>query len=60
MYTLKKGQPAIEVADGRFAGRKYRHGELYDEVPEQEKHRFEQVADKTLAPPVAKEGRKKA
>lgn len=58
MYRLKKGQPAIEVADGQFAGRKYRHGVIYDEVPPQEKHRFEQVPD--AAAQAAKEGRKKA
>jgi len=60
MYQLKKGQPAIEVADGQFAGRKYRHGVLYNEVPPQEKHRFEQTHKPAAAEPAAKEGRKKA
>ncbi len=41
-YILKPDQPAIEVTDGAYAGRKYTHGTIYAEVPPEEAHRFEQ------------------
>lgn len=47
-FRLKKGTPAFQVADGPFAGRKFEPGEIYneDQVPDQEKARFEPVKSK--------------
>lgn len=46
-YQLKKNQPGFDVVDGPFAGQKYRHNEVYTEVPPGEKERFE-VAKKAV------------
>ena len=40
MYQLKPGVPAFEVVDGPFAGRKFKAGVLYKEVPPEEAHKF--------------------
>lgn len=40
MYKLKPNVPDFEVVDGPFAGRKYKAGEVYPEVPENEKDKF--------------------
>lgn len=45
MYTLKQNVPDFEVVDGPFAGRKYKAGETYKEVPENEKHKFMEIGD---------------
>jgi hypothetical protein len=47
MYQLKKGVENFEVVDGEFAGRKFFRGDLYkkEEIPPQEKHKFEKMAD---------------
>ena len=51
-YILKKGVEAFEVVDGPLAGRKYKPGIQYTEVPPQEEHRFEPVSS-TKSPPRA-------
>ncbi len=43
MYRLKDTVPEFEVVDGPLAGRIFRHGETYTEIPPQEKTRFEKV-----------------
>jgi len=43
MYKLKEDQESITVVEGPFAGRNYRHGETYAEVPPQEMRRFEEI-----------------
>ncbi len=43
MYRLKKNVPDFTVVDGPFAGRNFRAGEIYAEIPPQEKHKFEAV-----------------
>ncbi len=43
MYELKPNLPDFEVVDGPFAGRKYKAGEAYKEVPEEEKHKFNDI-----------------
>lgn len=40
MYELKPNVADFEVVDGTFAGRKYRAGVLYKEVPPEEVHKF--------------------
>jgi len=41
-YRLKQEFEAFEVvSEGPWEGRKFRHGESYDEVPELEAHKFE-------------------
>lgn len=40
MHKLKPNVPDFEVVDGPFSGRKYKAGEAYNEVPENEKHKF--------------------
>lgn len=67
MFTLKKTEPDFEMVDGPFAGRKFRAGESYAEVPPAEKRRFEAVAAEPISAPTgqdsaegpAKEGGKK-
>lgn len=55
MWTLKKNQPAFEIVDGPAAGRKFRHGEQYAEVPEREQHRFERHSEKKTSQIVVEE-----
>ncbi len=40
MYKLKPNVPDFEIVDGPFAGRKYKAGETYKEVPPGEKNKF--------------------
>lgn len=41
-YRLKKEFEAFEVvSEGPFDGRKFRHGEVYHEVPDLHAHKFE-------------------
>ncbi len=50
-YILRPDQPAIEITDGPFAGRKYTHGVEYAEVPPEEAHRFsESIGNETGEP----------
>lgn len=43
MYRLKKNVAAFEVVDGKYAGKKYKHGKLYAKPPTGESHKFEKV-----------------
>lgn len=43
-YRLKQNVPDFEVVDGKFAGRKFRAGENYSEIPPEEKDKFEAVS----------------
>ena len=42
-YKLKQNVEAFTVVDGPFAKQSYKHGVEYNEVPPQEKRRFEKV-----------------
>ena len=42
-YKLKKGEPNIRCVDGSFAGTSFNRGELYQNIPDEEKNRFEVV-----------------
>jgi hypothetical protein len=42
-FKLKQKYEVFKVVDGPFAGKTYRHGVVYDDVPPQEKHKFDQV-----------------
>jgi len=60
MYQLRRGQPAIEIVDGPMAGRKFRPGVQYAEVPPGEMHRFEALrapaSPGLIGPPVSDPG----
>ena len=56
MWKLKEDQPAFEMVDGPHAGKSYRHGESYAEVPPTEAWRFA----KEEAAHVASKPKKKA
>jgi hypothetical protein len=43
MYKLKKGYEEFSIVEGPFAGKTFRRGESYAEVPPQEMRRFEEV-----------------
>lgn len=45
-YKIKKGFDSFEVVDGIFAGKKYERDKVYDDIPPNEKHKFEEVAAK--------------
>ncbi len=47
-YRLKKSAEAFDVVDGKLAGRKFRHGRVYAEIPENEKHKFEKAVEKEV------------
>lgn len=49
MWTLKPNQPPFEMVDGPLAGRAYRHGQEYAEIPETENHRFEHSGQAIIA-----------
>lgn len=51
-YRLKRNVPGFDVVDGPLAGRQYRHGVVYGEIPPAEAGKFEPVQ---AAPPVTKE-----
>jgi hypothetical protein len=40
-YKLKPNEPDFEVVDGNFAGRHFVAGKVYDDIPENEAHKFE-------------------
>ena len=50
-YRLKSNAPDIEVVDGPFAGKRFVAGVLYEAIPPQEAHRFEEVTPTPAAPP---------
>ena len=47
---LKKGQENIQVVDGLFAGKKFVRGQEYEDIPPEEKRRFEKVPEPQKAP----------
>jgi hypothetical protein len=49
-YKLKPGIENFQVVDGAFAGRKFRKGFLYAEIPPEEARKFEEVADEAQTP----------
>lgn len=50
MYRLKKNVADFVVTDGPLAGRNYRAGGIYTEVPPGEKHKFEAAVNPPLPP----------
>ena len=40
-YKLKPNEADFEVVDGDFAGRKFEAGKIYNDIPENEVHKFE-------------------
>ena len=44
-YKLKPGFEAFDVVDGPLAGRKFKRGVLYSEIPENEASKFEEVQE---------------
>jgi hypothetical protein len=46
MFTLKKNAPEFDMVDGPYKGQKFRHGEVYADVPPGEKGRFEAAKTK--------------
>lgn len=42
-YTLKKGEEAFQVMDGPFAYHTFKHGVVYDRIPEEHKGKFEKT-----------------
>ena len=47
-YKLKIGQESIRVVDGLFAGRVYRPGMTYNEIPPEEAGRFEEITEPAI------------
>lgn len=45
-YKLKPGIESFEVVDGPFAGKKFLQGRIYEDVPPNEKTKFEKVTKK--------------
>ena len=45
MYQLKATSPDFRVVDGQYAGRQYVAGQLYEDIPPQEAHKFEKVPE---------------
>jgi len=56
MHHLKKNVADFTVVDGPFAGRTFRAGKPYAEIPPREKHKFEEAKSRKPAP-IAKAGR---
>jgi len=57
-YKLKKNAPEFDCVDGPFAGKKYRHGKTYPDVPPGDKGRFIEVEVASKArKPVTKSGK---
>jgi hypothetical protein len=49
MFRLKAGSPAFDVVDGPLAGRRYRHGQAYAEIPPGEAGKFERIPEQKPA-----------
>ena len=45
MYQLKRGVESFEVVDGPYAGRKYKRGKAYADIPPEEKAKFEKTKE---------------
>ncbi|MDG6005551.1 MAG: hypothetical protein E3K29_06840 [Candidatus Brocadia sp.] len=50
MYRLKPNVPDFEVVDGPYAGRKYTSGQIYNEIPAEERHKFDPEFTPSLFP----------
>ena len=48
MYKLKPNQPDFECVDGPFAGRKFKAGQMYLEIPQNESHKFDLAEKKQV------------
>jgi hypothetical protein len=46
MFRLKKKYEAFMVVDGPYAGNTYRHGVVFEKVPPNEQHKFEEIQGK--------------
>lgn len=55
MYRLKSNVADFTVVDGKFAGRNYRAGETYDEIPPEEKNKFEKLGSEEAGKPGSEE-----
>ena len=53
-FKLKPGQESFIPMSGPMAGRKFLRGSVYEEIPESEIHRFEQVKKQSTTPLVSK------
>ena len=58
-YRLKQGVEGFDVVDGPLAGRQYRKGVVYDEIPPGDAAKFKEVRD-TAPVKSAKADRQKA
>jgi hypothetical protein len=56
MYQLKPNFPDFTVVDGPFAGRSYQLGKTYQDIPPQEAHKFDEVAE--AAPQISPKNKK--
>ena len=45
MYQLKPGSESFTVVDGPCAGKTYKPGQAYTEIPPQEKKRFQEIKE---------------
>jgi len=45
MYQLKTGSESFTVVDGPYAGKTYKPGQAYADVPPQEKKRFMEIKE---------------
>lgn len=52
LYKLKANVPEFDCVDGPLAGQEFRHGKVYEEIPEGDRARFE--TSRTPAPAPAK------
>ena len=59
-YRLKKGVENFQVVDGPFAGRKFVRGKIYNEVPPEEKGKFEKIEKNRSPSTVHRSSKKRA
>lgn len=59
-YKLKNNVAEFDVVDGPLAGRNFRRGVLYDEIPSNEAGKFETISEAPEVPVKAKAEEKKA
>jgi len=57
-YRLKKNVQSFTVVEGPLADRSYRHGQIYEEIPQNEAARFDRLATADPAPEKEKSVRK--
>jgi hypothetical protein len=58
-FVLKKNTEEFQVVDGPLAGRKFKRGKVYGEIPEGEAHRFEKLEDVSRREAETQRGKKK-